>query len=486
MSRRWKIGLGALLGLWILTGGYGLWRLHSLQVFLHQTADTSAQQWRQVFGLRDALRTQERLVDRWMGGEPIGADGREQWSRSVTEAVAAVDSLRALSARRENAAGFEVPDTLQALELLGAIRNRETSFAGIRWTGRSVSVGAFRARVDSARRDLALLEERVEIDQNRRMRAAGRSARTMAWVEYGSLAVTLIVVLVLLAPLLRLTATIGRLKNLTVRYARGEFDRGLEASGPDEIRELIVSFHAMGEQLQELDRLKSEFFNKLVHDFKSPLDNIKQSADVLLEDATGNRLEPPQREFLEIIKRSATNLRTMVQEQLNESKLLAGRTELHFDRLDIKGLILDRIQLQKPTATARRIRFAVKFTDAPFLLACDRSKIGRVVDNLLSNAIKYSPDTSTITVELDDRIEGMIEFRIIDQGPGVPANMQDKIFQKYVRLPGSLPGTGLGLFTAKYIVERHGGQIWVKSREGKGSSFHVLLPVTPDFGDVAR
>lgn len=334
------------------------------------------------------------------------------------------------------------------------------------------------ARVDSRLAAMTALGEAIARRETSMASLVETETRQTAYFVAVLAVVVTLGGLIMAFTLYRTDQTVRQFETATMQYAQGHFDYRMPEEGPGELRELKTLFNAMGDQLQELERLKAEFFSKLVHDFKSPLDNIKQSADVLLADIAEGSLTGPQREFLEIIKRSATHLRTMVQEQLDESKLLAGQTELKYERFDIKALILDRIQLQKPSAQNRQVRFAVRFTDADFTLDGDRAKLTRVIDNLLSNAIKFTRPSTTIAVELDDRIEGMIEFRLRDQGPGIPPGMLDKVFHKYVRLSnaGKTGGTGLGLFTAKYIVELHQGQIWVRSREGDGATFHVLLP----------
>ncbi len=101
------------------------------------------------------------------------------------------------------------------------------------------------------------------------------------------------------------------------------------------------------------------------------------------------------------------------------------------------------------------------------------------MDNLLSNAIKYAFPETTISVEIEDRVHE-IELRIRDHGPGIPATMLTQIFQKYVRIEHNrgTNGTGLGLYTAKYIVELHKGRIWA-SNYNDGAVLHVLLPKSP-------
>lgn len=257
----------------------------------------------------------------------------------------------------------------------------------------------------------------------------------------------------------------------------GTFDRKLEIRNFAELNNLGNAFNRMTQQLEEVEKLKSDFFNKLVHDFKSPLDNIKQSCAVLAKDMAGETLTTQQKKFVEIIQRSAGELRNMVQNQLEESKLIAGQSTLTLQLTDLRELIKERIQLQRPTAIIKNINFFVKFTDADFQINCDAIKIRRVMDNLLSNAIRFSPTDSTISIELEDQND-KTQVRIKDSGGGIPHDLQPHIFQKYARQVNSdtASGTGLGLYTAKYIIELHGGQIWFKSKPGFGTTFYFALP----------
>lgn len=316
-----------------------------------------------------------------------------------------------------------------------------------------------------------ILEQKISYISHR-----GLFAKSIIFAVF-TLAIILITFLII--DIHRILQSIGGIKTITSAFAEGKLDERLPVEGFEEIRTIAVSFNAMGERMQELDKLKSDFFNKLVHDFKSPLDNIKQSADVLISGITGETSDGKQKKFLEIIKKSSIQLRTMIQEQLDESKLIAGQSSLVYEQTDLRQLIRERMELQRPTATARQLNFAVKFTDATFVISCDRAKLSRVMDNLLSNAIKYAFPETTISVEIEDRVHE-IELRVRDHGPGIPTTMLTQIFQKYVRIEHnrSTTGTGLGLYTAKYIVELHKGRIWA-SNYNDGAVLHVLLPKSP-------
>ncbi len=296
-------------------------------------------------------------------------------------------------------------------------------------------------------------------------------------LTYSIVAFLVLIILLQIKDARKILIGLEQITTATQEVGLGKFDEELKIKSFTELQGLGDSFNRMTRQLEEMDRLKSDFFNKLVHDFKSPLDNIKQSSAILAKDMTDAPLTPHQKKFMDIIQRSAGELRSMVQEQLEESRLIAGQSNLTYQLTDLKSLVKDRIQLQRPTAMNKNLNFSVKFTDADFNIICDASKISRVMDNLLSNAIRFSPKHSTISVELEDQ-EDKIQVRVKDSGSGIPQNLQPRIFQKYVRqiTSDTNAGTGLGLYTAKYIVELHAGKIWFKSKPGFGTTFYFSLP----------
>jgi len=294
---------------------------------------------------------------------------------------------------------------------------------------------------------------------------------------YAVLSFLFLLILVAIIDVRKILKSIEQLTVATQSVGLGTFDRKLEIRSFAELNNLGNAFNRMAQQLEEIEKLKSDFFNKLVHDFKSPLDNIKQSSAVLAKDMADAPLTSQQKKFIDIIQRSAGELRNMVQYQLEESKLVAGQSTLTFQLTDLRELLKERIQLQRPTATSKNINFSVKFTDSDFQISCDALKILRVMDNLLTNAIKFSTRDSTISIELENQDE-KIQVRIKDSGAGIPHELQPHIFQKYARQVNSdtESGTGLGLYTAKYIIELHGGKIWFKSKPGFGTTFYFSLP----------
>lgn len=309
-----------------------------------------------------------------------------------------------------------------------------------------------------------------------RVAMVGKMSQALTLLNYLILGIMAVLVTVVAYDAWRLWVGFRQLHRGTLSVAKGQFESKVQIRNFKELEELGDALNDMAGQLHELQQVRSDFFSKLVHDFKSPLDNIKQSADYLINvDPKG--LGDEQKKFLDIIRRSATNLRQMVQDQLDESRLIAGQSSLQYEWANVRTLVRERMELQRPVASGKKVDFAIRYTNASYDLHLDRLKIVRVIDNLLSNAVKFSPPGSTVSVELED-LSHVIQIRVKDDGPGIAVTHQDKVFRKYAHFGSSdnTGGSGIGLYTSKYIVELHGGQIWFHTKEGKGTTFYFTLP----------
>jgi signal transduction histidine kinase len=309
-----------------------------------------------------------------------------------------------------------------------------------------------------------------------RVAMVGKMSQALTLLNYLILGIMAVIVTVVAYDAWRLWVGFRQLHRGTLSVAKGLFESKVQIRNFKELEELGDAFNDMAGQLHELQKMRSDFFSKLVHDFKSPLDNIKQSADYLMNVGAETPGEE-QKKFLDIIRRSATNLRQMVQDQLDESRLIAGQSNLQYEWANLRTLVRERMELQRPVASGKKVDFAIRYTNAPYELHLDRLKIVRVIDNLLSNAVKFSSPGSTVSVELED-LSYVIQVRVKDDGPGIAPSDQDKVFRKYAHfgVMDNAGGSGIGLYTCKYIVELHGGQIWFHTKEGKGTTFYFTLP----------
>lgn len=237
--------------------------------------------------------------------------------------------------------------------------------------------------------------------------------------------------------------------------------------------------------LEEASRLKSDFIGFVAHELRNPLTTIRGTVQTMLAD-TDHTLEPEiVQEFHEAIEADADRLLDMINELLDVSRLEAGRPL----SLAVKNMEL-RPLLEK---LVRRHRFYKYFTnrhqlvtdfasDLPENIEADEDKVNQVISNLLSNAIKYSPDGGEIRVKAERDGDDHIVIRIFDQGVGMSDEQRARLFRQYERIERAeirkIPGTGLGLYLVKHLVELHHGEINAEAGpEGKGSVFVVRLPV---------
>ena len=157
----------------------------------------------------------------------------------------------------------------------------------------------------------------------------------------------------------------------------------------------------------------------------------------------------------------------------------SGQLVLNKASHDVRDLARAAVQTLGHRTSGRRI--SMDFDKTLLLVECDSEIIRRVLHLLLDNAMKYSPSGSTVAISSTlVKNPGMIVFSVADAGPGVPEDEQTRIFERHYR--GShnrsrVPGTGLGLASAKYLVESHGGRIWVTNRPDGGAAFHFSLPI---------
>jgi len=226
---------------------------------------------------------------------------------------------------------------------------------------------------------------------------------------------------------------------------------------------------------EEAARLKEDFISAAAHDLKTPLTTLVAQAQFLERRAETQPAAPADLPGLRRIVREAKRLSALVLELLDASRLEQGKLVGEREPVDLVELARD--VARRDTYQGRRIKISA---GGPVVGSYDPRRIGQVLENLVENAVKYSPDESEIQIDLAQR-DGQAYVDVTDQGIGIPPGDLPQIFERFHR--GSnvddrrFAGMGLGLFICKGIVEQHGGRIWVESRVGTGTTFHVVLPI---------
>ncbi|MFN3421769.1 MAG: sensor histidine kinase [Armatimonadota bacterium] len=239
------------------------------------------------------------------------------------------------------------------------------------------------------------------------------------------------------------------------------------------------SFKEVSQKLRDQEHLRDALVEFLVHDLRSPLTNIISGLETLLV-STEDNLAPEDRELIELALIGAHRLLTMVNSILDLRKLEEGKFPLYLKEFDPHEAVGEAIRQVQLWARQNNVTLQVDFApEVPNKMVADRWVLIRILVNLLSNALKYTPSggTITLTVVMDD---GWVHFSVKDQGPGIPKEYLERIFDRFVqveaRKAGAAVGTGLGLTFCKLAVEAHGGRIWLESEVGKGTTVHFVVP----------
>jgi signal transduction histidine kinase/DNA-binding response OmpR family regulator len=245
--------------------------------------------------------------------------------------------------------------------------------------------------------------------------------------------------------------------------------------------------HLELEQLREIDRVKSQFFADVSHEFRTPLSLILGPATRMLDGPT----TPEARQHLELIRRHAEYLMRLISQVLDLSTLESRKMPL---RATPGDLAHELCTIVAPFATAAEARGIRIHLDAPAgrTSACfDRDVLEKIINNLLSNALKFTPAGGTITVSLawpdgaapgSPRPADAVELSVADTGIGIPPAHLPRIFERFYQVRGGAAreGFGIGLALVKELVELHGGSVTVESDVGRGTTFTVRLPIATD------
>lgn len=224
----------------------------------------------------------------------------------------------------------------------------------------------------------------------------------------------------------------------------------------------------------EAERLRNALLSSVSHDLRTPLGIITGALSTALE--TQDLPESTRRELLGTAQSEAQRLHLLVSNLLEITRLEAGGLALHREWVPLEEVI--GAVLNRPEWGAETARVRVRFPEAPPWAALDPVLLEQLLRNLLDNAFKYSPAGSPVDLQAWVQ-DGQLVLTLADQGPGLPAGQEAKVFEKFVRGPqaGGAPGAGLGLTICRGIVTAHGGRIEAANQTGGGSRFLITLPV---------
>jgi diguanylate cyclase (GGDEF)-like protein len=257
-----------------------------------------------------------------------------------------------------------------------------------------------------------------------------------------------------------------------------------QRTAAEEANARLASEAARAAALEELSRLKSEFISVASHELRTPMATVLGFSELLLDE-----VDPadPRHQYVSVIHQDAIQLSTLVNNLLDISRIETGRLAVELEPVDLEAVLRPLVTML--SAPAPRHDLVVELDPAARWVLADAAKLNQILMNLVGNAIKYSPGGGDVIVRSAPMSDGRVQLSVTDQGMGIPEEHLEQIFERFYRVDSSetraIPGTGLGLYIVRHLVELHGGAIVAESGNGRGSTFRFTLsaavppPVVP-------
>jgi two-component system sensor histidine kinase GlrK len=284
-----------------------------------------------------------------------------------------------------------------------------------------------------------------------------------------------------LVAILALTLSIGRplraIDRAISELGRGTFSRSIEVAGPRDLERLGAQLEWLRLRLLDLAQERNRFLRHMSHELKTPLANIREGAELLMDGAVGP-LDNAQREVVAILRDNGIKLHRLIENLLSFSAWQKESVGLDISEFRLRPLVKQVLEAQQLTVVSQRVRLEVKVDD--LMLRADRGKVRLIIENLLSNAIKYSPKGGTVYLHAAKQ-DTQLLVDVADTGAGIPPEERARVFEAFYtgRPPAGVQvkGTGIGLSVVLEFVNAHGGTIEIVDGEYAGAHFRIRMPV---------
>jgi len=384
---------------------------------------------------------------------------------------------RLAATRTQLAALLTEEPTRQSLEDFAALHNEISSAVGATPPG-TPAFATIVARIDRLN-DLAnsiaasgnrQIDARLEEMQHQ----TSRTQKRLFWQSALLAPLTLIAILAL-------TLSIGRplraIDRAISELGRGTFSRSIEVAGPRDLERLGAQLEWLRLRLLDLAQERNRFLRHMSHELKTPLANIREGAELLMDGAVGP-LDNSQREVVAILRDNGIKLHRLIENLLSFSAWQKESVGLDLSEFRLRPLVKQVLESQQLTVVSQRVRLEVKVDD--LTLRADRGKVRLIIENLLSNAIKYSPKGGTVYLHAAKQ-DTQLMIDVADAGSGIPSEERARVFEAFYtgRPPAGVQvkGTGIGLSVVLEFVNAHGGTIEIVDGEYPGAHFRIRMPV---------
>ena len=372
-------------------------------------------------------------------------------------------------AKRANATALAVSLQEQARDIVRTLSDTTTS--NVAQTAAIEQFAPLRERVEQL---TTVLTEHVDAELSALQDTAQEAQRVTAWqvsaLVPGTIILILIIVLLVARPIRQIDKAIGQL-------GESGFSRPISIKGPTDLQRLGRQLEWLRVRLLELAQEKNKFLRHMSHELKTPLANIREGTELLLDGSVGE-LENPQREVTGILRMNGLKLQQLIENLLSFAAWQTKSEVLTLSEFQIRQQVISVARAQRLALRAANIQLRLEVDD--IVVNADQEKIRTVLDNLLSNAVKFTPRGGLVTIRASQQPQSfVIEFG--DTGPGIPDEEKPKIFEAFFQgrreQGGQVGGTGIGLSVVMECVQAHGGSVeLVDSQEFSGAHFRIHVP----------
>jgi two-component system sensor histidine kinase GlrK len=307
--------------------------------------------------------------------------------------------------------------------------------------------------------------------------AARRADATRRWLLWAIMALVPASVILAIVFFFYVVRPLRAIDRAIGDLGRGIFSQPIAIRGPADLAALGRQLEWLRTRLLEIAMERNRFLRHMSHELKTPLANIREGTDLLLDGAVG-ALDDSQREVATILRDNAVRLQHLIENLLSYSAWQSSASTVELSQFRLELLVGAVVDSQRLALAARNVTLDLQVADVQII--ADRPKLKLVLDNLLSNALKFTPRGGTIHLHAYQAGRSTI-IDLADTGPGIPREERDKVFQAFYsgQTPqgGPIKGTGIGLSVVREFVQAHGGTIEIVDGQFAGAHLRIRLPV---------
>ena len=319
-----------------------------------------------------------------------------------------------------------------------------------------------------------VLNTHIELELSKLQESTQDAQQVSAWQTAALVPGT--VVLIVFFTLL-VARPIRQIDRAIAQLGKSGFSKPIAVKGPTDLERLGRQLEWLRVRLLELAQEKNRFLRHMSHELKTPLANIREGTELLL-DGTVGELDPPQREVTDILRLNGLKLQQLIENLLSFSAWQTKNEELTLSDFPLRALVISVAKAQRLALKAAQIQLALDIED--IVVNADRDKIRTVLDNLLSNAVKFTPKDGVVTIRATSTPASFV-LEFADTGPGIPDDESPRIFEAFFQgqqeQGGQIAGTGIGLSVVLECIQAHDGSVeLINSEEFSGAHFRIHIP----------